>query len=413
MEDNTNPGNQPIQPATPAPEEPAQPMQIPVNDSTVEPAAEPVVEPVAPNIIADSPSEAGAAEFASEETPLQNEILQELNDPDEIVEAASTMTPEQPKKGRTLTILVILLVLVAVGLAGTFAYLYFTKPTIKLTDNTSSSNTSTDPVNPSTNTNTTDTTNTTIDQTNTTASFTKEGDTITNSETISELTEKVSLLFGYKFDDNLIISTGGSVAAEDIDLITNGDLKETYRINHLAFSSTEARDLTDQEVETIENEDNISLVLTDKKGIDGDIFAAAYENLFGKELEKGPVEKSACSFSYNKTVDVYYNGNGGCGGYTSYFRYYHITDFTEKEDTAYVYIQAASVESDSAVFCDVSKEIQENGTSATVKTCAPALTETTGPEDFFADTTANFARYRFVFNQADDGSYYFVKVEKV
>ncbi len=408
MENNTKPGVQPIQPATPAPEEPIQPTQIPVNDSTVEPVAEPEVTPVAPNIIANTTSETAAAEFASEETPLQDEVLQELSDdPDEIVKTASMIANEQPKPSHTATIIAVILALVAVALAGTFAYLYFTKPTIKLTDNTSSSNTSTNPVNPSTDTNTTDTTNTTTD-----ASFTKEGDAITNSETISELTEKVSLLFGYEFDDNLIISTGGSVATEDIDLITNGDLEETYRINHLAFSSTEARDLTDQEVETIENEDGVSLVLTDKKGIDGDIIAAAYKNLFGKELEKGPVEKSACSFSYNKTVDVYYNGNGGCGGYSSYFRYYHITDFTEKEDTAYVYTQAASVESDSAVFCDVSKEIQENGASATVKTCAPALTETTGPEGFFADTTANFARYRFVFNQADDGSYYFVKVEK-
>ena len=415
MEDNTNPGLESIQPATPAPEQPVQPMQIPVNDSTVEPAAEPVVEPVAPNIIADSPSETGAAEFASEETPLQNEILRELDNPDEDIETIAATTPEPPKKSHAVTALVIILIVVALGLAGAFAYLYFTKPTVKLTDNTSSKNTTTNPVKPVDNTNTTDNTDTTpTDTTDTTSSFTTEGTTITNSDVISELTEKASLLLGYEFDDNLIISTGGSVAAEDVDLVTTGNLKETYKINHLAYKlAAEARSLTDEEVDTIENEDNISLVLTDKKGIDGDVLAEAYKDLFGEELEKGPFEKSACSYSYNASVDVYYNGNGGCGGSTGYYRYYRITDFTEKEKAAYVYIQAASVNDYGSILCDISREFLETGADSTVETCGPALTETTSPEEFFSDTTAKFARYRFVFNQADDDSYYFVKVEKL
>ena len=408
MEDNTNPGNQPIQPATPAPEEPAQPMQIPVNDSTVEPAAEPVVEPVAPNIIADSPSEAGAAEFASEETPLQNEILQELNDPDEIVEAASAITPEQPKKSRVMTILVIILVLVAIGLAGAFAYLYFTKPTIKLTDNTSNtsntSNTTPSPIPTPTPTPTPTPSDT----------FTPVGTAITNSDVVSELAEKVSTLIGFDIDDNFTISTGGSVFVEDLDFIYTGLLSNTNKINHLARKlSADARDLTDQEVDTIENEDNISLVLTDKTGIDGDTLADAYKDLFGETLEKAPLEKGECSYSYNKTVDVYYMSLEGCGGIGSYYRYYHITDFTEESSLAYVYLQAASVESNGDIYCDVSRTLMETGADSNIEVCAKAFTDNDGPDELFADTTADFARYRFTFNQASDGSYYFVTAERL
>lgn len=406
MENNTKPGLEPIQPATPAPEEPIQSTQIPVNDSTVKPVesvAEPEVTPVAPNIIANTTSETAAAEFASEETPLQDEVLQELSDdPDEIIKTASMITNEQPKPSHTATIIAVTLALVAVALAGTFAYLYFTKPTIKLTDNTSKTINDTPTPTP-----------TPTPSPNQNTSFSPAGTAITNSETVNELTEKVSTLIGFDVDDNLTISTGGSIFVEDIDLISNNVLTEKDKINHIVRKhSADARALTDQEVDTIENEDNTSLVLSDKTGIDGDIIADAYKNLFNKDLENPKLEKGGCSYAYNQSVDVYYLDLLGCGGSGSYYRYYHITDFTEEGTTAYVYIQAASVESNGDIFCDVSTTILETGADENVAICAAAFTDNDGPDQLFGNSSTNFARYRFVFNQADDGSYYFVKVEK-
>ena len=419
MEDNTNPGVQPIQPATPAPEQPEKPFQIPVNDSTVEPATPampaepvspvepiaPVVEPVAPNIIATEPTpampEADASDFATENPPLDTELVQNMH------ESSAIMPDQTPKKSRTLIVLIIIFLLALVGAGAVFAYFALNQPTTKpagnntdnsKTDNGNNNNNNGTPVNP-------------VDPTPDTKTFTPEGTAITDSEVISKLINKTTILTaGHQGDDTFLIWNGMLN-----NVIFNGSLTDGESFCNIAsaIDAEQSRSLTDEEVDTIEQEDNVSLVLySEKTGIDGSAVSDVYKELFGKEPETLAITKDECHrYAYNQTTDVFYNLPVYGGG--DYRGYYNITDLTEDGDKAYVYLQAASVMyglSDRAIYCDVYDARIDS--LEDVSTCATVTEEPNTSEVVFG-TTADYTRYRITFTKSEDGDYYFSKVEKI
>ena len=423
MEDNINPGDQPIQPATPAPEEPAQPMQIPVNDSTVaeNPATEEIAEPATePEPTPETPAESAADDFASAETPLQSAIMQEIaeDDPEPSIKEP-IVANEKPKGTRGLIILIVVLLFAAIGVAAAFAYLYFTKPTPKLTSSSSNTTSNTTP----TPTPEPEPTPTPTPTPTPSSTFTPEGTAITDSDVVNELTEKTALILDIEPNEDLTFPHFQSIHHNDIDLIENGNLSEDQRVlAAIKYRFDDFRDLTDQEVDTIETEDSVSLLFTDKTAIEGDIVAEAYKELFGETLatRRTVDDGTHCpEYSYNTSLDVYYNKIEGCGGIAAYYRFYHVTDFTEDGNKAYIYVKVASIngETDGDFLCDVSSDYTNLKT-----TCGagPVIPDT--PIDIantylsainFSDQNLNFAHYRFVFNQAGDGSYYFTGLEKV
>lgn len=401
--ENNKEGIQPIQPAVPTDNAtPAEPTTIPVNNFAEPNPAEPIA-PVAPAEPV-APSAAATEQFTSAETAVSDELLQEMHKldsgPQPAAQNSDIVLTNAPKKSHLTVILLTILLVGIVAAAGVFAYFYFTKPTTSGNSGQSNTNSKTDDKTPTP-------TPTPTPKPDDTDNSSVEGTAITDSSVTEELTQKISTILGIKPDEDLTFKSYASIVTRDIELIENGDISDGKRLHAVVFSMGDLFEpLTDEQVDTIETEDNISLIFTEKTAVDATLVAEVYESLFGEAPTHQDTD-GVCAFSYNETLDVYYNGNAGCGGTFPNYRFYQITDFTESENSAYVYVKVASIYEDSDILCDISMNPVESG----FKTCGAAPTDIETVD--FSNQSADFAKYRFVFNKAENGSYYFVKLEKV
>ena len=198
-------------------------------------------------------------------------------------------------------------------------------------------------------------------------------------------------------------------------LYIDGDLPDEAKIAALAYSlSNQSRTLSNEEIDAIIAERGYSndirenmLKFTDV--IDGDIFREQYLDTFGKELTLGDEDSLYCpKYLYNAEFDIYYQDpNSGCGGTGNLKNYYYKNSYKLAGDKAYVYISVGSLENDT-VYCDF---VQKKSNSELPEVCEtnPDLKTFTINNDNYN----NYANYRFIFNKAADGTYYFERVEKV
>ena len=137
--------------------------------------------------------------------------------------------------------------------------------------------------------------------------------------------------------------------------------------------------------------------------VDANTFIAKYLEVFGNEPNLRIVndETSKCPLlRYDSTTNLLYQ-YPGCGGTSPLKRYYYKNRYTADSDNAYVYINAGIVDLDtSKIYCEIN-------------TSSPCDDYNGGDFTIDASNHNQFAEYRFVFKKADNGTYYFDKVEKV
>lgn len=147
--------------------------------------------------------------------------------------------------------------------------------------------------------------------------------------------------------------------------------------------------------------------------IDADIADSKYIDTFGeKPIRNTDISKATCgSYYYDQTLNAYFN-LAGCGGTSPYASYYYKTKHTKDDSHAYVYVQTALLNyEDGKVYCDVG----DIDNLANAEICGTASTDENGWY-MFDESNINqdsLATYRFVFDEADDGTYYFTEIEKL
>ena len=125
---------------------------------------------------------------------------------------------------------------------------------------------------------------------------------------------------------------------------------------------------------------------------------------------------------YNSIYDFYFDAGLGCGGTTPYERFYYKNRYTTDDDHAYVYTSTAfmsptegSDEEDVVynVYCDIAY-LKQYKVSEDARICA-TLNTYDEVQNFTLDSSnyEQYSNYRFVFDKASDGNYYFNKVEKL
>lgn len=248
---------------------------------------------------------------------------------------------------------------------------------------------------------------------------TEEETEITDTYIIRDLDEKTTTLLGVTANTNPIRIRG--YYTEDIDLFKNGDLSEPARLGRVITPLVQ-RGLTTEEIDAIvlqeqySEQDAAYYKKEEPKGIDGKDVRAKYKDTFGVDPTPGLAAEDQCGgYSYNAQNDVYFKGLiYGCGGTNPQTRYYYINNHTITGDKAYVYISTAisspeNTDTGEKVYCDVIS--LEGSEIENAKVCATI----SDSDSFTLDETnyKDYSNYRFVFNKANDGTYYFEKVEKV
>ena len=243
---------------------------------------------------------------------------------------------------------------------------------------------------------------------------------------IEELKEKVGIILG-KIEDDGTIRIGRSILYHDLSLFADGILPGTADIVHAIRSSkVEPISLTDDQIDFIVSnydgrggDDTLRTHLEENResvAFDADDVAISYRDLFGKEIEHQNAVAFCPPYYYVPSLNLYYQMWPGCGGYTTLDRLYYVYNYDVSGDNAYVYVVAGMLDVDK-LLCDVYslETIQNSGDS--IESCGLVSASSGGfhNDEFIINSSnyQNFAKYRFVFNKADDGTYYFVKVEKL
>lgn len=152
------------------------------------------------------------------------------------------------------------------------------------------------------------------------------------------------------------------------------------------------------------------------KVIDADVFANRYLDLFGEKLDRSvSIEiDGTCPSQYDETTNLYFQPPFGCGSGVSAFRtYFSKVKYTTTGENAYVYVNAVTVDYETGnIYCTTIDWWSH-------RYDAPQPCGTTTNSNGASDTYETFKEYgdrttyRFVFKKADNGTYYFDKVEKV
>lgn len=304
--------------------------------------------------------------------------------------------PQPTKSSKSAIWCLVILAIVGIVAATVFAYLYFTTPTIAPTSAPNNNQSSTTPDEPTT-----------------------TGETeITDTYVLRDLDNKIAILHN-------TTETGSTIRRIKLQymysypLYTEGTLSEIARLAHLANSIVPDYYLSREQKEAIVNEQGYNSGEAElfknvtQNAIKSNTMATKYLDLFGETLSKGAVndQRHYCpAMFYDSTYDIYYNVLMGCGGTGPYTGVYYKNKYTADEEHAYVYVYTGTYNAeDDKIYCDIlSTEPSESNLPAV---CG----EAENSNDFSIDATnyQNFAQYRFVFNKADDGTYYFSKVEKL
>lgn len=302
--------------------------------------------------------------------------------------------PQKPKNNKLVIIVLSVLLAISLIAVGIFAYLYFSNQNSQEqpTDDTSQITGST----PSNN----------------------EEVEITDELLINDLDEKIAILHDTDQTGSILTSSIG--LHHEYPLYIKGTLSEIAKVAHLMRTISQTFLLNSEEKESIISERRyedtylIDSVRKDQiEGVKADVFSAKYVSLFGEQPPKEEInqQRYCPGVYYNTTYDFYYFDIIGCGGTGPYTSSYFKTKYTTDDSHAYVYISAGTVNGDdNKIYCDV----------INIETVEETMPDTCGEwEDdsykFTLDDSnyQDFARYRFVFNKAEDGTYYFDKVEKL
>lgn len=313
--------------------------------------------------------------------------------------------PQSSQKSNRLVVVLSILSIIFFITTVVFIYLYFTKPDSQAQtqnqDQTQNQAKTQD-----------------LPQAETTTSAESE---LTDANIIQDLDEKIAILHDTsQLDATIDKGTVGGYSINFLNMYTTGyldplSMRVAYVINSI---ETQFHDLNSAEREAVIN--NIQAEYREGvedlalQGINGDIVAEKYRDVFGKELSRETSTEPCYTYRYNETYDFYYQDPvGGCGGTSPYRTYHYKNKYTIDGDKAYVYIYTALLDDENGnVYCDVAY-LYTSGVfrlSDDAKICA----NSSGSESFTLDESnyQDFVQYRFVFNRADDNTYYFDKVEK-
>ena len=304
---------------------------------------------------------------------------------------APTPTPPPKDNKKVLWVLGIALVLV-IAAAIIFAILYFTKPSSEQPTAETPTSEEEPPV-----------------------STDSEEVEITDTYVLRDLDEKMSILHNVTEVDSLIKKPGNGITYVS-PLYKEGNLSEIAKLVHLADSLKGDYNIGYDAMQSIISEQGYDEMNAEAfrenntKAIKGETMAAKYLDTYGENLNKGAANgQHYCpGIYYNSSYDFYYNPVLGCGGTGPYTVLIYKNKYTADTSHAYVYVSVGTFSAeDDKVYCD----IVDYDASELPKVCGGPMEYS--EFDINEGNYQDFAEYRFVFNQADNGTYYFVKVEKL
>lgn len=334
--------------------------------------------------------------------PAPNPAL--VQEPAPIAPQPTQPAPMPPKKKNTTTIvLVVILVLLIVGCGVAAAIMLMPKGGNNAGGSSSSNggSTPTTPVTP----------------------VEPEETEVTDALLKKELDEKIAILHHTTQIDQTIDkgTVVGGYSNAIFDMYKTGYLdSNTIRISYVIDSlksdfrplSTEERDIV---INSIPQEYREMVKEESLQGIDGDKVATKYKGVFGEELVHETSDE-CYTYRYDSTHNFYYQDPiDGCGGTSPYATFHYKNKYTTSGDNAYVYVSTALVDWEHGnVYCDIASLDLTNE----FKLADDAEVCTTLPADdvlFVLDESnyENYSQYRFIFNKAEDGTYYFSEVEKL
>ena len=234
---------------------------------------------------------------------------------------------------------------------------------------------------------------------------------ITDTYVLRDLDEKTALIHHTSQLDSML-SFGGTHS--EYMLYKNGTLNDTAKLtNTIEYLGNFLRTPTAMETDTIAADYNLSE--NDKlflyKVIDADIADAKYYDTFGeKPVRNTEIDRSTCGiYTYDQALNVYFTFSG-CGGTSPIASFYFKTKYTKDSNHAYVYVQTAVINHETRqIYCDAGTFETENAETCEKDTSSDNSAQLT-EDDINRDSLAT---YRLVFNKADNGTYYFTKVEKL
>lgn len=329
------------------------------------------------------------------------EAPQEIPTPQEAPAPQASPEPDPAKKSKAVVWLLSFLLILAIAAAAVFAYFYFNNQTSQPTPQGGSSET--------------------------TPSEETESDeevVITDTYILRDLDEKMAILHISTSTDATTIKIRGM--HQELPLYTDGGLSDAAKLAHVMESlKNSSHVLTMQERESVvaneisncENCDERNIANIKQyaySGVDGDIVVAKYLDVFGENLvyDKTKHGKPYCPYyRYDENSNIYYDPGGGCGGTSPYTNYYYKSSYTMTKENAYVTVSAATyddTETPGTIYCDI---IGRDSSAALPDVCGTA----DNYDDFTIDETnyQHFTQYRFIFDKAENGTYYFEKVEKL
>lgn len=239
---------------------------------------------------------------------------------------------------------------------------------------------------------------------------------ITDTYILRDLDNKIAILHDRK-ETTPLFMIGGINYIMVLPLYQN-KMDEIAKLVHVAKSIVPDYYLSNIEIQSAIEEQNYDEKTADyfrtniKRGIKGETLSAKYLDVFGESLVKGATngERYCPMYYYNSTYDFYYDPVLGCGGTGPYTGYYYKNRYTLDNNHAYVYVSTATLNGENGkVYCDIID-------TETFSETPPAVCgEASNSSEFTInnDNYQNLAQYRFVFNKADNGTYYFSKVEKL
>ena len=292
----------------------------------------------------------------------------------------------KPKNLKPLVIILSILFVVALVVAAVFAYLYF-------------SSDSTPAPNPETHQ---------TDENKTEETSPEEETEITDAYIIRDLDEKIAILHN-------ITETGAQFATNTYlyrhinSLYTEGTLGDIAKLSNIINSIRPDYVLSYNEQVSIANELGLANPAETyvTKGVKSETVKAKYLDVFGGEPAKSfSADQFYCpNPHYNAEYDFYYLDER-CGGTGPFIAHVYKNKYTADSNHAYVYVSVATLNGDGKVYCDYITDSDN----------LPAACGEISDSDKFVINGGNYqdyAEYRFVFNRADNGTYYFTKVEKL
>lgn len=257
---------------------------------------------------------------------------------------------------------------------------------------------------------------------------------ITDENLKKDLDEKISILFNTDFTGASLTAKG--IGLYDEKLFHDGDIGQSEKVRSVIKNALQLEALNEQEINAavaqsgLTGEDEKTFRNFKPKGIKGGLVAQRYREIFGKDFEIGPISVYCGEYEYNAQYNFYYDAGFGCGGTTPIQRLYYKNHYVTDSNHAYVYVSAGflaptfGISSEGYVaenppyniYCDIANSPKENSTE--ISDSAKICESFQDPEESakFTINESNyqqFAQYRFVFDRANDGNYYFDKVEKI